>query len=800
MEDRFQPAKSELAKLGIKDIFFKYLRFLPLFVISVALSLVVAYLYLRYTTPIYRTTGSIIIKDDNRSSSNDKLEKVLANDGAKNIQNEIEFLKSKQLMERVVTSRNLNFYYFAIGKVKELNVYKSSPFYVEALELRDSAAGFNFLLEFDDSRKFRVNGEGGLITFGQVFKNANGVFRVLQRMPILEKNARFRVVWNPTAPLAAGLAGGVVVAPKIQGTGILTLTLEQDNPQLAVDVINQLMNEYQEATLEEKNRTNQRTQVFIDERLRVVTREIDSINARRLAFQRTNEVYDAEAQSGTLFNNIDASQKAINEQSQELEVAQMVTNYLGSRSTAFTPVPSTLGLKDPTLSSMVMSYNAAQLERKALVDGNVPATNPYVQQKEEQIEKLRQNILESLRNLKASINLSLQNLRRQGGTARSQIMTLPAKQQMLEDIKRQQESKLAVYKFLMEKKEETAIALAANIASSQILENAEPNYTPVKPNRRSIQLFAVLIGLALPALFIFIVELLNDKVTSRNDIEKITAAPVLGDVGHSYGKDNLVVTANNRKVIAEQFRILRSNLQYVLNHFPKPVILVTSSFSGEGKSFISTNMGAVMALSGKRTIVLEFDIRKPKVLSHLGMPKRPGLTNYLLGKVKREDLPVPVPGNDKLFVLPCGPIPPNPAELLLDEKFNELFDYLRSEFDVVVMDTAPVGMVSDALTLSKFANCTLYIVRQGHTFKKQIALIDELYQSGKLPKISIVLNDVKVQAGYGYGYGYGRYGYGYGYGSGYFEEEEPPVTGLGKWLQWMDMKHWKKKRKRKATA
>jgi capsular exopolysaccharide synthesis family protein len=239
----------------------------------------------------------------------------------------------------------------------------------------------------------------------------------------------------------------------------------------------------------------------------------------------------------------------------------------------------------------------------------------------------------------------------------------------------------------------------------------------------------------------------------------------------------------------------------VLNHVQKPVVLVSSSFSGEGKSFISTNIGAVLALAGKKTVILEFDIRKPKILTHLNMPKHAGLTNYILGKTAIENLPVQVPGTENLYVLPCGPVPPNPAELLLDPRINGLFDWLRENFDVVIMDTAPVGMVSDAMTLSRFADATLYIVRQGHTFKKQIGMIDEFYTQGKLPRISIILNDIKVRSGYGY-YGYGRYGYGYGhgYGSDYFDQEKPTDGRLEKWLGWMDMKKWKKSKRKRSRV
>jgi tyrosine-protein kinase Etk/Wzc len=267
---------------------------------------------------------------------------------------------------------------------------------------------------------------------------------------------------------------------------------------------------------------------------------------------------------------------------------------------------------------------------------------------------------------------------------------------------------------------------------------------------------------------------LNDKVSTRFDIERLTSAPILGEIGHSYSKSVLVVNKSTRSMVAEQFRIIRSNLQYILNKSEKATILITSSFSGEGKSYVTTNMGAVLALAGKKTVLLEFDIRKPKLLSGLEIQKGPGITNFLVGKANLADLIKPVPGHENLFILGCGPIPPNPSELLLDTKVEEMFEWLKANFDLVLVDTAPVGMVSDAMTLSKFADSTLYLVRQGHTFKKQIALIDEFYVGNKLPKISIVINDVKIKPGYGY-YGYGRYGYGYGYGYGsYYEEEKPP--------------------------
>jgi capsular exopolysaccharide synthesis family protein len=269
----------------------------------------------------------------------------------------------------------------------------------------------------------------------------------------------------------------------------------------------------------------------------------------------------------------------------------------------------------------------------------------------------------------------------------------------------------------------------------------------------------------------------------------------MGEIGHSFSDSTLIVNKTSRSMVAEQFRIIRSNLQYVLSKVEKPVILITSSFSGEGKSFVSTNMASVLALTGKKTIILEFDIRKPKILSGLGISRKPGISNYLVGKAELQSLVIPVPDQENLFVLACGPIPPNPSELLLDQRVTDLFNWARTEFDVVLVDTAPVGMVSDAMTLGRYADCTLYLVRQGKTFKKQIGLIDDLHRENKLPKISIVINDVKIKPGYGY-YGYGRYGYGYGYGQGqgsYYEEEKPPKSFFDRVFERIDFRRWFRK-------
>jgi tyrosine-protein kinase Etk/Wzc len=791
---QIQNTKTELSRLSVKDLFYKYIRFLPLFIISVALSLLVAYLYLRYATLIYQSTGTMVIQDESGASpSNDKLDEILSSDSKKNILNEIEFIKSKKLMTRVVKALDLNFNYTAIGNIKELNIYKSNPFAIEAFELKDSS-GFTMKVDFVNENNFKIDGSDP-ITFGQVFKNNYGVFRLIRKTPGPMGSA-YKVSWYPSSSIAGNLASQLLVAPK-QNTGILTLALESTNPQLAADVINSAMAEYQKATIEGKNEKTTARLAFIDDRLDTITGQVDSINNVYVRFIKENSAFDLQSQSTSYLTQIEEGTKNRTTLQDLLSKANQIETALLSKT--IVKVPSSLGIDDPTLNKMVDAYNEAQLQKRSLLE-TTSSQNIAVKQQNEIIDQLQQNILYNLNNIKSSLRSTIAGIDRMSGSAQSRLQMMPEKQRVLQEIQMQQQSKIAVLNSLLDQRERSAIELASTISNIKVLQDAVPNSTPVEPNGRNIKILAILIGLILPAMFIFILELLNDKVSTRHDIERLTSAAILGEVGHSYYKQALVITNNNRSIVAEQFRIIRSNLQYVLNHVQKPVILVTSSFSGEGKSFISTNTGAVLALAGKKTIVLEFDIRKPKVLTHLNMSKRPGLTNYLLGKTAIEELPIKVDGMENLYVLPCGPVPPNPAELLLDPKINELFSWLKGNFDTVVMDTAPVGMVSDALTLSKFADATLYIVRQGHTFKKQIGMIDEFYVQGKLPKIAIILNDVKLRTGYGY-YGYGRYGYGYGYGSGgYFDDEAKQNGRLNKWFGWLDAKKWNRKKRKRSKV
>ena len=771
--ENHQPVNKDLGNLSIKDLFFKYVRFLPVFLVSVALCLLGAYLYLRYTTPIYRVTGTLTFKQE-ESNRGSRLNDIYLAKSVSDVQSEIEILKSQALMERVVDSAKLQTSYFAVGKIKTLNIYAACPFRLNIIKLTDSFSSFKMNFTFPTENEFRINKESGRFKFGDVFGNSYGLFSLTKIFNGV-KGKEYNVEWKSTPERASNYAPIVRVAPKIAGTSIYNIQIDYENSALAADIVNNLMVRYKDASIDDKNITIKQRLEYILVQLVRIDRDLDSIEAKRIVYINENNLSAYEGQLASFFEIQTRSDEEIQNQKQQLVIIDIMKAYLQDSVNNFERTPSALSLADQTLGVMVNTYNQMQLERERLLEQKIPEENPQIQAKNAELEKLRKNILESLKNVKVAYNSSIDDFYKRGSTALFKQKEMPAKIQRLLEMERERDSKLALYKFLQEQREETAMQQAATVSNSKVLTVAYPTNTPIKPNKKAIQILAIILGLGLPAMYIFFLEIINDKVNTRYDIEKLTDAAVLGEVGHSHSGSTMIVSKTNRSMVSEQFRIIRSNLQYVLNKIEKPVIMITSSFSAEGKSFITTNLAGVMALAGKKTVMLEFDIRKPKLFSGMKLSSRQGITNFLVGKADMADLPIRIPGYENLYGISCGPVPPNPSELLLDSRVEEMFKWLKANFDVILIDTAPVGMVSDAMTLGKFADTTLYIVRQGYTYKKQISLIDEFYHENRLPKISIVINDVKLKPGYGY-YGYGRYGYGYGYGGGYYEVEEGQDT------------------------
>jgi tyrosine-protein kinase Etk/Wzc len=760
--------QNEGRKITVKDFVFKYIHYIPLFIISVIISLTTAYLYLRYTTPVYNAQATMLIKNDNNGSkSKDDLQSLLTFQQSNNVNNEIQLLKSRTLSSRVVKALDLQYSYYNIGNIKTSIIYpsSSSPFKMEIIKTSDSTKTIGFNVTMISGSEFSLGEKGPVHLFNKVFQLDNDFIKLSKpdtffaRYPYKD----YQVTWTPLQDAASNIASALTVGQINEMSDVLQLNFKTILPKIGIDVLNTLMIQYREANVEDRNQIASRTITFINDRLSIITNELGDVEKNLQQFKQSNKVVDLQAQSEIFLNNQGELEKQLTTSEVELSVIQYLRDYMSSKNNEFNIVPSSLNLNDPTLIQLVRVYNELQLRRESELKTTTPE-NQLILNLESQLQKLRADIQETLKNQYAAVKKLNENAKVQIRTYTSTLGTVPLKEKELLEITRQQGIKQQLYLYLLQKREETAISLASTISNSQVVDPATCINIPAEPKPLNIKIIGLLAGLLLPAAFIYIKELLNDKVNSRNDIQKVTDAPIFGEIGHSNDDKVLVVQNNQRNSIAEQFRVIRTNLQYMLNKNDRSVILVTSTFSGEGKTFVSINIGAVMALAGKKTVILEFDIRKPKILTGLQMTKAEGITNFLVGKNDIEKMLLPVSKVDNLFVLPCGPIPPNPAEILLDERLNDLFAYLKQNFEIVIIDTAPIGLVSDAQILSRFADCTLHVVRLNYTLKKQIQFINELYISSKMPKMALLVNDIKGNTHY-YSYGNtGGYGYGYGYG------------------------------------
>jgi len=762
-----------------REIIFRYIRYLPWVIISVSLALVVAYVKLRYSTPIYTVAGKLLVTGQTQYGGRDKFDDIFAMQGSNNkLNDEIEIIKSRNMAERVVRSLGLQKQVYNKGKIRSSIVHPADvPFNFEILSIADSSYGFNVLVTFTGENQFLLNEKPRKYYYNEVITFPNFSFRITDNgkdRRIFSSND-FIVGWQPAENLAPGLSGGINVVRINDVTNVLNLSYATENPRLGVDVVNQYMKEYQQASLEDKKQIAAQTLSFIDDQLDTVFHELGGVERNLQKYREKNKVFKPEIQAQLTLNEYSQTNNEQSKLEVKIKVIDYLVNYLSDAKNQFKLIPSVLGIDEPSLVQQITEFNKIQLERETALK-TTAQNNPRILNMEAAIERLRLNMLETLKNVRQTETLAMEQLTGKTQEANRLITAIPSKEKQMLEVTRQQTILQELYQYLLQKKLETAIASASTISNIKVIEPALESDIPVSPNKKAIYIIAIFIGIAIPAGIVFLREYLDDKVKSKHDVQQITEAPILGEIGHADEGEALVVTRNNRKVIAEQFRIVRSNLQYILPKVDKPVLLVTSSFSGEGKSFISTNLGSVLALSGKRTVILEFDIRKPKIMKGLGLHERKGITNYIVGNLDLQDVIYPVPDVDNLFVIPCGPVPPNPAEMLLSEKIEQLFSHLRTRFDAIIIDTAPVGLVSDAITLSRYADASVYIIRHGYTLKKQVQLIDDLYRKNKLPFLSIVINDIQAQGRYGGYYGYAGYGYGYGYGygvngsdSGYFE-------------------------------
>jgi len=751
-------AKEGKSLLGA--VLFKYMPFWPLFIFSVIACLFAAWFYLRTTAPQYEINASIMLKEEKESRSEDVINSFNQVDGKKVVDNEIEILKSKSLMMDVVKNLALYASFYESHDMVPKSAYSTSPIVLEAINPEKLAVV--------PKVEFRYDPKDSLVVIG-----AN---KYPLNKPVTTPwgDLRFRLNENqlsqPVKPLffslttvrnaASALLGSFRTTAPSKLTTVITLKIKDTDPHRGEDILNELIAVYNKANLAEKNRLASSASDFIEQRLTVVEQELNDIEKRAQQYKATRGAVDISTQGQLFLKNITETDQKMADVSNQLSVLDEVEKYVKTKESGGDGgvVPSTVGLKDPTMSTLVTKLYDEELNYEKLKK-TTGENNPVLTSIKDRINKMKPSILESIQTQRASLEASKNNLQFTNSNYLGQLQSIPLKERELIDINRQQAIKSNLYAFLLQKKTESDLTLKSNLQDTRIVDRAQSTADPVSPKGKLIYMVALIFALALPAGLISGKEMLNRKVMYRHEIENLTNAPIIGEISLDKSKDPLVIQEGKRTFIAEQFRRMRTSIGYVGGSSGKKRILITSTLSGEGKSFVALNLAQSIALTDKKVVLVEFDLANPSLSKKLNVNYEMGASNYLWGEKEPEDIIKRTAVNENLFFLPAGPLPENPSELLMSDRVKDLLKYLDDVFDVIVIDSAPASLLTDAYVLSPLCDLTLYVVKHKYTPKSFLERLDEDNSGNQLRNMRIVFNGIRSRGftknGYGYGYGYG---------------------------------------------
>lgn len=750
-------------EINFKGIFNKLLDKWVWFVISIFICLLVAFIYGKYTTPIYKITAKLIVNDDQKGGGLGKQSSALMDlgglMGSKNsVDNEVEILKTRFLMEQVVREMQLNIVYskkmdfvsrelyqapFKVNIVKGVDTINTTKLDIVKVSVNKILISTkNFKKEVSWNEQFKVDGIGIL----QLEPNQEG-----------QLDGEYYITISSIDASVASLMSQLAVAASNKQVSIINLVLSYPLPKKGEDILNTLIKKYTLSNLNDKNAVADSTYRFIKERLNVIASELGDVENKVERFKQQNQLADMSEQGKLLVQNSGQFASELAKAETQVTVINELEKYLKDSSNNKRAFPSALIPQDIVFSNIMEHYNSLLIEReKQLL--SVTEQSPFIQNINQQIAGLRSNILSNIQSTKKSALLTRDKLRSQLNSSENQISGVPQIEKNYLKLARNQQIKQELYIFLMQKAEETSISKTANISIAKTIDPPKSDVNPVSPKRSLFYLFGFVAGLIVPIGLIFGSELLNTSIKTKEEIASLTNVPVIGEISHNLTDDNLIVANHSRSAISEQFRALRTNLSFYLKTEKEKIILLTSSMSGEGKSFTAINLGNILALAGKKVLLMELDLRKPGLSAKLAVRNDMGFSNYTISPaVKVVDIVKPLIINKNLFIISSGPLPPNPAETLMSDRVPKLIEDLKNEFDYIIMDAPPVGIIADAQLLSKYADVTLYLVRQKITQKDQLKIVEDLYQTKKMKNLGIVVNDI-VSKYYGYGYGYGNYG------------------------------------------
>ena len=777
-------------QFNIQEILFRCLVHWPWFVFSVIVCIACAWGYLRLTTPVYNISATVLIKDDKKgggTSMSSELERM-GLDGfvssSSNVDNEIEVLRSKSLSGEVVNNLGLFVTYIDEDEFPKKELYQASPVLVSLTpQEADKLPGrMEVAMTLQPTGVMDVQMRVGEKEYRRQFEKLPAVFPTDEgtvaffvnndtlsavRPESVTKERHITAFINRPFSVAKGYANSLSIAPTSKTTSVVVISLKNTNPRRGKDFINKLLEMYNINANNDKNEVAQKTAEFIDERIGIISKELGSTEQDLENFKRTAGITDLSSEAQiALTGNAEYEKKRVENQTQINLIVDLQKYLQGNE---YEVLPANVGLQDGGLVGAISRYNEMLIERNRLLRTSTES-NPAIVNLNTSIRAMRSNVQATLDATLKGLQITKADLDREASRYSRRISDAPTQERQFVSIARQQEIKSGLYLMLLQKREENAIVLAAIANNAKIIDEAQADSTPISPKRMTIYLAALVFGIGIPVGVIYLIGLTKFKIEGRADVEKLTSLPVVGDIPLADEKTGAIaVFENQNNLMSETFRNVRTNLQFMLEN-GKNVILVTSTVSGEGKSFISANLAISLSLLGKKVVIVGLDIRKPGLNKVFNLPKKEyGITQFLTNStVNLMDLVHHSDINKNLYILPGGTVPPNPTELLARDGLEKAVEILRKNFDYVILDTAPVGMVTDTLLIGRVADLSVYVCRADYTRKTEFTLINELAENNKLPNLCIVINGLDLQKKkYGYYYGYGKYGKYYGYGKRY---------------------------------
>lgn len=734
---------------------------------SILLFLAGAYYYLRYSTSVYSASAKIVVRDE--KSGGVMSEEQIFQDlgiytGNKNVLNEIAVLRSSSLMETVVRELQLHERVIGQGNIRNTEYYGDLPIFVDSGDLLGT-----YEVEIVDDEVFylkEVEGEEKKqLKFDSLYRLDNGSLRIsLNPFTSYKNDMPLLLDLNTIEGMARKLSNKLEVKKESDYASIINISIEATNPEKAANILNTLIEKYSDLTLEEKNEGYKRTLEFIEERIILLTRELGFVEGEIEQFKERNRIAgDATEAVDDLSSQLAEYERRMSELEISRDILQSLEEQLEDPERTFQLLPSSMAPENQGINELVGNFNQLVLERRQLLS-TAGEANPMVNRLEARIIELKSNVLNSIDRALRDNQLSMQGVEQKIDQIMAQFRAVPRKERELLEIVRQQRIKENLYLYLLEKREE--IGLSMNMASSNVsvIDEARPAKSPVSPKPKQVYAISLSLGLTLPLAIIFLIQLLDNKIRNREDIKQRLDLPIVGEILEN-SKEKKKLIAEGSAQSSEMFRLLRTNVNFLISGQDHPNILVTSFESGEGKTYVACNLALSFAITGKKVALLGLDLRKPKLHDYFDYsPSDAGITNYIMKEAELGDIRRPSGQNENLDIFLSGVIPPNPAELLLRTRFTELISELRDQYDIIIWDTAPVGLVSDTLSIKDLATCSLFVVKQGFSHHKALDVLKEEEEKNQLPNPAVVLNGIKEGSFYGYGryrYGYGRYNKGY---------------------------------------